>query len=284
VNQLGETWNVFSWVVLVIWFSYMVTELRDCVKFYAMTWSTATVGADEMIGPEGKDGEIQVKGICTELRYILTIFLVIPKLLLNIYVAYIGACFLMFNDMEDDLQGILLSTIEMAFILEMDEIIFEAFSSHQKKVQLGKIEMPIISYRGCLRVFGTYGEFPRLVVIICLASYLATVMHTESAAAKVLTPKQSGVIEGCCNFMQYLKGSGKKTALADGNPCSSFRENYEEPAGLDTTGGVIIPGEATPAPELEDGEVEEVAAFIQRTGMGLAKNIVHHFVNPLVGQ
>merc|ERR1719324_1119670 len=30
VNELGETWTKFSWVVLVIWFSYMLAELRAC--------------------------------------------------------------------------------------------------------------------------------------------------------------------------------------------------------------------------------------------------------------
>merc|ERR1719161_1635779 len=79
------------------------------------------------------------------------------------------------------MQEILLKTIELAFILEMDELLY---------------------------------------------------MHRDSHERMILTPKQEGVIEGCCNFMQYLKGEGQKVALAAGNPCSHFRESIEAPLGL----------------------------------------------------
>ena len=66
----------------------------------------------------------------------LTILVLLPKLALNIVVAYIGSVFLLYNDLDDELQQILLKTIEMAFILEMDELVFHAFASHHKKLQV----------------------------------------------------------------------------------------------------------------------------------------------------
>merc|ERR1711964_248487 len=77
-----------------------------------------------------------------------------------------------------------------------------------------------------------FGDYPRLMFLIAGASVLCIIMHTEENAKRMLTPKQVGVIEGCCNFMEYLKGAGTKTLLVDGNPCVSFRENYEAPMGI----------------------------------------------------
>ena len=41
-------------------------------------------------------------------------------------------------------REVLLKTIEMAFILEMDELVYEAFAATPKKQQLSQIEMPTV--------------------------------------------------------------------------------------------------------------------------------------------
>merc|ERR1719281_692991 len=177
------------------------------------------------------------------LKLFLTLIIILPKLALNIYVLYIGCLFLLFNDLDDALQDILLKTIELSFILEMDELVFEAFTSHAKKQQLGQIEMPIVKERGLTRIMSRYGEFPRFLILVGIVSYLIMTVNNHDKAESTLTVKQEGVIEGCCNFMQYLKGAGTKTALAESNPCTVFRGKYESALGLDVTGGVVPPGE-----------------------------------------
>ena len=41
VNELGPQWIRFSWVVLVIWLSYMITEVRASLDFLASRKSAA---------------------------------------------------------------------------------------------------------------------------------------------------------------------------------------------------------------------------------------------------
>jgi hypothetical protein len=243
VNELGPIWYMFSWVVLVIWFSYMLFEMRECFKLKLMIWNSPTVPAQDMVTTNKEEGKIMVNGLSMGVKGIVTLIILLPKLALNLVVAYIGCVFLLYNDLDDDLQEVLLKTIEMAFILEMDELVFEAFASTPKKQQLSQIEMPPVVEKGLWRTLSLYGEFPRFMICIGLASYLSIKINTDEHSRATLTPKQAGVIEGCCNFMQYLKGAGHKVPLADGNPCSSFREGYEGSMGIDDAGGILPPGE-----------------------------------------
>merc|ERR1719333_1439349 len=179
-----------------------------------------------------QDDKIVMRGINTSIKVAITFVVIIPKLVMNVYVAIIGCQYLMFNDLEDEMQEILLKTIELAFILEMDELIYLAFVSSEQKEQVRAIEVPPAKFQGFSAVLSSFAELPRFVLLLLLVSCLTLYMHRDSHERMILTPKQEGVIEGCCNFMQYLKGEGTKVPLAAGNPCSHFREAIEEPLGL----------------------------------------------------
>jgi len=243
VNELGVVFYMFNWVVLLIWFAYMLNELRESWKLKMLIWDVPSVSVIDMVIIDKEEGRINVAGLSIGVKLFLSFIIIIPKLALNGYVLYIGCLFLLYNDLDDALQDILLKTIELAFILEMDELVFEAFTSHAKKQQLGQIEMPIVKERGLTRIMSRYGEFPRFIILVSIVSYLILTINNRDKAEQTLTVKQEGVIEGCCNFMQYLKGAGTKTTLAEGNPCTVFRGKYESALGLDVTGGVVPPGE-----------------------------------------
>ena len=85
-----------------------------------------TVPSEKMVEEDEDEGDIKVHGMSVVMKLSVFSIIFLPKIVLNIMVAVIGAQFLMFNDLDDDLQEILLKTIEMAFILEMDELIFES--------------------------------------------------------------------------------------------------------------------------------------------------------------
>jgi len=231
VVELGADWNIFSWVVLFIWISYMTAEMRSCLVLTILTWSTKGVPMDAMVSMQ-QDDKIVMYGINTKIKVAMTLVVILPKFMMNVYVAIIGCQFLMFNDLEDEMQEILLKTIELAFILEMDELIYLAFVSSEQKEQVRAIEVPPAKFQGFSAVLASFAELPRFVMLLLLVSCLTLYMHRDSHEQKILTARQEGVIEGCCNFMQYLKGEGEKVALAAGNPCSIFREAIEEPLGL----------------------------------------------------
>merc|ERR1719324_582777 len=152
VNELGVVFYMFNWVVLLIWFAYMLNELRESWKLKMLIWDVPSVSVIDMVIIDKEEGRINVAGLSIGVKLFLSFIIIIPKLALNGYVLYIGCLFLLSNDLDDALQDILLKTIELAFILEMDELVFEAFTSHAKKQQLGQIEMPIVKERGLTRI------------------------------------------------------------------------------------------------------------------------------------
>ena len=92
--------------------------------------------------------------------------------------------------------------VQILLLLLQIPQVFEAFTSHAKKQQLGQIEMPIVKERGLTRIMSRYGEFPRFIILVSIVSYLILTINNRDKAEQTLTVKQEGVIEGCCNFMQ----------------------------------------------------------------------------------
>merc|ERR1719321_1507148 len=228
-------------------------EFRACISLLSLTWSFPSLPAERMLAEDSKE-TIRVAGVASNLKVLLTLVVILPKVFMNLYVAVIGCQYLMFNDLEDDMQEILLKTIELAFVLEMDELIFMAFVSFPKKEQVARMDFPPIKSRGLLGILSAYGELPRFVLICVLVSCLTMYMHSETHERKMLTAKEEGVIEGCCNFMQFLKGAGEKTPLAAGNPCSHFREAIESPLGM----SIPAVSGGTQPPDLFEPEYETI--------------------------
>jgi len=185
VVELGADWNIFSWVVLFIWISYMTAEMRSCLVLTILTWSTKGVPMDAMVSMQ-QDDKIVMRGINTKIKVAMTLVVILPKFMMNVYVAIIGCQFLMFNDLEDEMQEILLKTIELAFILEMDELIYLAFVSSEQKEQVRAIEVPPAKFQGFSAVLASFAELPRFVMLLLLVSCLPLYMHRDPHEQKIL--------------------------------------------------------------------------------------------------
>ena len=86
------------------------------------------------------------------MKIILMVFIFIPQLYITGILCYTGMTFLLNNDLEDDLQGMLLNTIGLVFVLELDTLIYDAFTSQQKKQQLSSLSFPSFLDKGMMRV------------------------------------------------------------------------------------------------------------------------------------
>lgn len=256
VNQLSPMFFMFQWVVLLVWLAHILIELRASWHFKHLIIDLPTVNSlGAMIGDgrqggdddgedrdtEATEGEMKVQGLTVVMKIILMAFIFLPQLYITGILCYTGMTFLLNNDLEDDLQGMLLNTIGLVFVLELDTLIYDAFTSQQKKQQLSSLSFPSFLDKGMMRVLTKYGDVPRLCILIIVTTLV--VWNMALKVSDILTPREAGIVEGCCNFMQYLKGAGVKVPLADANPCTIFRKTYESSLGIDETGGLIAPGD-----------------------------------------
>ena len=158
-------------------------------------------------------------------KIFLIVVVILPRLCLDALILYIGVQFTFNNDADDHLQEILLRTMELAFMMETDQILFGSFVSDKKKDQLRNMTLPREEKRGLSLVFYRYSEM--LLFLVLLAACIIMGIGRYDTLTSRLTTREEGIIEGCCNFMQYVRGRGVKETLAEGNPCTEFRETYE---------------------------------------------------------
>lgn len=231
VNQIDMHYFVTGFVFLFLWFAYMLMHFRETLQNLDLVWSLPNMsGADRVVATDQKasDGIIDtydIKGIPVRDKIFLIVVVILPRLCLDALILYIGVQFTFNNDADDHLQEILLRTMELAFMMETDQILFGSFVSDKKKDQLRNMTLPREEKRGLSLVFYRYSEM--LLFLVLLAACIIMGIGRYDTLTSRLTTRQEGIIEGCCNFMQYVRGRGVKETLAEGNPCTEFRATYE---------------------------------------------------------
>ena len=79
---------MFNWVVLLIWFAYMLNELRESWKLKMLIWDVPSVSVIDMVIIDKEEGRINVAGLSMGVKLFLSFIIIIPKLALNGYVLY----------------------------------------------------------------------------------------------------------------------------------------------------------------------------------------------------
>ena len=272
VNILDSMGKVYTWLILFVWLSYNLIEFRESFKFSVMTWAAPTRSASDAYSENREDNEILILGLNLGTKFFMTLLIILPRLAQSGYVAYLGTLQILDDDRDQHLADKLILAMELAFILTFGEFVYLAFVSYHKKQQISNMVLPVIRVRGFARIFNNYSDFPRVVIIAAIASYFCMAMPSHAlngSDADVISAKEAGVIEGCCNFVQYLKGSGEKVLLSQYSPCSVFREKFEKPAGIP-----IPPVETHP--EESQNITLGSASLVQ-----LGEEVVHRFVGSL---
>ena len=54
---------MFNWVVLLIWFAYMLNELRESWKLKMLIWDVPSVSVIDMVIIDKEEGRINVRSI-----------------------------------------------------------------------------------------------------------------------------------------------------------------------------------------------------------------------------
>jgi len=244
-NAFGQWFMCATCGIFFIFYAKIIFELRNGFSMFMCliqpTWPSSfeehlDVGAQEfqtmcITKKEFKDGEhvnvTYIRGYTGSTKVILLIWIILPKIVITLGMAWVGTLYLLANSVSSELQELLISTIELGFVLEIDEIMFESFLNSMKKEELESAKLPKVKVtsRGAMCTALTE------ICLLCLcvgATFLVLILTYDARLG--LKVHDQNVIEGCCNLENFLNGRGNWEIMRYANECREFREHYFEEA------------------------------------------------------
>jgi len=147
-------YKCFLFLVLLLWLLALVAELREMVKMaeFAATFP-ASQGSDGLKVEKGEGDEDEtytLEGITSPHRAIIW-FMVIVRTIVVVYLGSVGCTFLV---LETGYMDLLMNAVALAFVLEVDEILFGAIartSTVDELERLNDVEFEtFLPTEGCL--------------------------------------------------------------------------------------------------------------------------------------
>jgi hypothetical protein len=149
----SSIFGCFMFLVLMLWLLALVNEMREMIKlgeFCAITPSAKEDGGLEVSKNEDGDETFKIVGLTTDHRIIiaLTVFM---RTVVIIYLGIVGCTFLI---LETGYMDLLMNAVALAFVLEVDEILFGAIARASTVDTLEAIEEiefeTVLPTGGCL--------------------------------------------------------------------------------------------------------------------------------------
>jgi len=218
-NAMDEWFMVATCAVFFIFYAKVLQEMRE--NWDMFTQLSIPFEGGKMVHSHGD--LIHIKGYTGECKLAMFFMVFLPKLCVAVGIAIIGSFYLLANSVSSDLQELLISTIELMFLLEVDEIFFESFTNVMKKEELEKTKLPRVTVTSSGVKWISLTEF--LGCVFCISMMFALLFGTFDARLN-LTAHNQQVIEGCCNLENFLNGRGKWEIMRYENECREFREKY----------------------------------------------------------
>lgn len=127
----GNTYKFFVFLVLLIWFLSLISEMQTVLLLSEMVARFPGAGEDGGIEVAEEDGEekMTITGITSGHRTVLA-GLTIMRLVIVIYLGWVGSIFLI---SETSYMDLLMNAVALAFILDIDEILYSAIAREDTK-------------------------------------------------------------------------------------------------------------------------------------------------------
>lgn len=134
------TFKIFMFLVLMLWLLALVNEMREMVKLteFTITYPAAEgdLGIEVEKGEDGEDDKYKIVGLSRAHRVIIAL-MVLMRIAVIIYLGAVGCIFLI---LETGYMDLLMNAVALAFILEIDEILFGNIARQSTLATLEAIE------------------------------------------------------------------------------------------------------------------------------------------------
>ena len=130
---------------VVVFNIYNVGEMHETLDLLSWIVGFKTTFSHEPItlGKEGDEEEVIVSGMTPWFKFVAILTIVLPKLLISIALAHYGSGFLL---VSDDNESLILNTVALTFITQIDELVFESMTPGNVKIFIEKLPPQPISY------------------------------------------------------------------------------------------------------------------------------------------
>lgn len=139
--QIPLSQPFFFVAVLICWTATCWVDLLESGRFMSLWWRLRQPAEDEMTAVEDSDGNVLVTAADRKTKGIAIGLILVPKVAIAVYLWWLGARWLVATT---SFQELLLNAVALAFITELDELIYMALVPEdiQVLVQSYKLEKP----------------------------------------------------------------------------------------------------------------------------------------------
>lgn len=169
---------------------YNCGEIFETVELAFWIQGFKTVSNHEQLTFATKNGEPSiVSGLTPIFKVICVLFIVLPKLMIGLLLAYYGSGFLL---VSDDNESLILNTVALTFITQIDELIFVAMTPLNVKMILDELPPFPITYG--YKMIGLARPYivSLGIAVIAYFSYLDSCKDTSGAPSLIPTHMPGG--------------------------------------------------------------------------------------------
>mmetsp|Transcript_53564 Transcript_53564/g.114467 ORF Transcript_53564/g.114467 Transcript_53564/m.114467 type:complete len:399 (+) Transcript_53564:37-1233(+) len=132
---LSSFW--FLYLILALWWMTMLKEFRKTMQTWRkISHMPHTNSYEDQVE---QDGDVQyVKRMVPEVKWLLFFIMILPKQMISVGLLFIGTWWL---GVTDSMSELILNALALAFVIDTDELIFDALFPESMTEELSKVKL-----------------------------------------------------------------------------------------------------------------------------------------------
>lgn len=213
-SVLSVFYETFLIVILLIWLMLILDEGRQLLTWWVVLVSFPVTKSGAS-GVEFGDDEIAVVSMSGFQKAVSIFFILLPRTIICVWLSWVGTWFLIY---ADDYEDLILNSVALGFLIEIDNMLYTAVIGDENKKSLGKVSSLSVPGAACLPGSGCLKSVPPAIFYTCSLCTAACVFVSTS----------------------YLRGHGKQQ-VGDALMCLCHGES-KECIGAQLLGGLASTG------------------------------------------
>jgi len=160
----SQTYILFLALCLTTWMLVIVEEVREVIMWWMAVVFITTHPPEGKEEAEEVNDEIHVNSLNYVRKALIITLVLLPRTLVVVGLAYYGSLFLVGTDGYTDL---ILNSVALAFLIEVDEMIYLAVSSDELKESMDKLQ-PIEGTPPCCKCCNLVCNLPTVIPLMIL--------------------------------------------------------------------------------------------------------------------